>query len=175
MTTSHGGQTYKFGWFVAWSGLSSAVNPPLIKELGDVLELWGPVLGVTFLGSSLAMGVAAATVRPWSWYVLLVYQFLLLIWAGLYITMFKSDWKNGAMVAVSSLGWAVICFAYFYKRRAFFRAGRRWQCLERSWPRLVGPETVSHDARRGFGGLSPLHRSLFVAATAVGILMQQLL
>ena len=26
-----GGQTYKFGWFVAWSGFSSAVNPQLIR------------------------------------------------------------------------------------------------------------------------------------------------
>jgi hypothetical protein len=174
VTTSHGGQTYKFGWFVAWSGLVSAVNPQLIKDLGDVLSTWGPVVGVAFEGSNLAMGVAAVTVRPWSWYVLLVYQLFLLLWGGLYILIFKSDWKNGAMVAVLSLAWAILCFVYFYKRRAFFRARWRWQWLERSWPRLVGPEIVSPDARPGIRGLSLLRRWLFAAATAIGVLVQQL-
>ena len=102
-----GGQTYKFGWFVAWSGFSSAVNPQLIKDLGDVLVTWGPILGVAFEGSNLAMGVAAATARP-------------------------------------------------------------------SWPRLVGPEIVNPVARPGLGELSPLRRSLFVAATVAGVLIQQL-
>ena len=174
VTTGHGGLTYKFGWFVAWSGLTSAVSPRPIKDFGDALEIWGPVVGATILSSNLIMGVAAATVRPWSWYVLLVYQLLLPIWGGLYITIFQTDWKNSLMVALFALGWATICFAYFYKRRALFRARWRWQWLERSWPRLVGPETVNPDARRGFGGLSPLGRRLFVAATAIGMLAQQL-
>jgi len=174
VTTSPSGQTYKFGWFVAWSGLVSAVNPQLIKDLGDALPTWGPVVGVAFQGSNLAMGVAAATVRPWSWYVLLTYQLFLLLWGGLYITIFKSDWKNGVMVAVISLAWATICCIYFYKRRALFRARWRWRWLERSWPKLVGPEIASPEARPGLGGLSPLRRSLFVAAIAIGLVVQQL-
>jgi len=171
VTATRDGQTYKFGWLIALSGLTNAVNPKLIADLGSVLGTWGTVIGLMVAGWSLAIGLAAAAVRPRSWYVLLVCQLVGLTWGALYMTLIAHDWRNRAMVAVFSLGWSVICFAYFYKRRALFRASRRWQWLERSWPRVIGPETLSPDARPGFAGLSPLHRSLFVVAIAISLII----
>jgi hypothetical protein len=142
--------------------------------MGDVLGTWGIVLAAIGAGSSLAMGVAAATVRPWSWYVLLAYQLFVVIWGALYVTFVARDLEAGAIVAVFSLGMAMVCFAYFYKRRALFGARWRWQWPERSWPRLAGPEIVGPDARPGFRGLPPQRRWLFVAATVIWVLMQLL-
>jgi len=170
-TATRAGQTYKFGWLVAWSGLANAVNPGLISDLGYMLGAWGAVLGILIAGWSLAIGVAAAAVRPWNWYVLLASPLLGLAWGGLYATLIARDWGSRAVVAVFSLTASVICFSYFYKRRALFRARWRWQRLERSWPRLVGPETLSAGARPGFTGLSPLLRNLFVAAIAIGLVI----
>ena len=163
-TSSRAGQTYKFGWLVAWSGLANAANPKFIGFLGYVLGPWGAVLGVLMAGWSLAIGVAAAAVRPWSWYVLLTSPLFGLAWGGLYATLIARDWGSRAVVGVFSLAMSVVCFSYFYKRRALFRAAGRWQRLERSWPGLDGPATLGADARPGFSGLSPLHRRLFVAA-----------
>ena len=97
-----------------------------------------------------------------------------LTWGGLYMTLVARDWEARLMVAVFSLTIPVISFAYFYRRRALFRARWRWQWLERSWPRFIGPETLSPDARPGFSGLSALQRRLFVAAVAIGLVIEQL-
>jgi len=174
VTTTRGGHTYKFGWLVAFGGLTNAVNPRLINDLGNMLDTSGTVLGVMVAGWSLAVGVAAAAVRPWSWYVLLASQLFGLTWGGLYMTLVARDWEARVMVAVFSLTISVISFAYFYRRRALFRARWRWQWLERSWPRFIAPETLSPDARPGFSGLSPLQRRLFVAAVAIGLVIEQL-
>lgn len=173
MTTTRTGQTYKFGWLVAWGGLTNAVNPNLIA-LSDILGASGIVLGVMVAGWSLATGVAAAAVRPWSWYVLLASQLFGLTWGGLYMALVARDWENRVMIAVFSVAIFSISFVYFYKRRSLFRARWRWQWLERSRPRFIGPETLSPDARPGFSGLSPLQRSLFVAAVAIGLVIEQL-
>jgi hypothetical protein len=167
MTPTREGQTYKFGWFVASSSLAQAINPQLIKGLGDAFGLWGTVFATMVAGWFLAIGISAVAVRPWSWYVLLAAQWFLLVWGGLYIAFVAIDWNARAWVAVSSVGVAMIYFVYFYKRRSLFRARWRWEWLERSWPRLIGPETISPDARPGYGGLSPLRQALFTAATAI--------
>jgi len=171
VTTTRAGRAYKFGWLVAWSGLANAVNPKLINDLGYILGPWGIVLGVLIAGWSLAIGIAAAAVRPWSWFVLLASPLFVLAWGGLYMTLIARDWGSRAVVAVFSLTTSGICFSYFYKRRALFRARWRWQRLERSWPGLAGPETLSAGVRPGFTGLSPLHRKLFVAAIAIWLVI----
>ncbi len=172
MTTIPAEQSYKFGWLVALVSLANTINPTLIAYLGDTLGTWGTMLGVVVAGRSLAVGIAAAAVRPWSWYVLLAAQLFELTWGGFYMTLLARDWEASLMVAVFSLTIAVTCFAYFYKRRSFFQARWRWQWLERSWPRLVGPETLSPSARPGFIGLSRLQRTLFVAAVAIGLVIK---
>lgn len=80
----------------------------------------------------------------------------------------------GALVAVFSLAMSAINFAYFYKRRALFRANGRWRWLERSWPGLIGPETLGPDVHPGFTGLSPLYRALFAAAVVIALAAQLL-
>ena len=172
MTASQVGQTYRFGWCLAWSGLAGAVNPQMIEGLGSVLGTWGIVLGLVTGGWSLAAGVAAAAVRPWSWYVLLVSQLFALVWSGLYIVFVARDWKTMVMVAGFSLGASAISFVYFYKRRALFRARWRWEWLERTWPRLVGPEAIGPDVRPGFRGLSPARRRLFAGTVGIWILLE---
>lgn len=95
-------------------------------------------------GWSLAVGVAAAAVRPWSWYALLVSQLVGLIWGALYMAFVALTWADRVMVVVFSLAMSGINFAYFCKRRALFRAN--------------GP---------GFTGLPPLYRVLFAAAVVM--------
>ena len=140
MTTTRAGQTYKFGWLVAWSALANAANPKFTSDLGSMLGPWGAVLGVLIAGWSLAIGVAAAAVRSWSWYVLLTSPLFGLAWGGLYVTLIARDWGSRAVVGIFSLAMSGVCFSYFYKRRTLFRATWRWPRLERSWPRLVGPD-----------------------------------
>ena len=154
--------------------IPNSVNPRLFSDLGDLLGPLGIALGVTVAGWSLAMGVAAAAVRAWSWYVLLASQLLLLVWGGLYMTLVASDWVNRAMVGVFSLTFAVVSFVYFYKRRALFRARWRWGWLEHSWRAVIGPETLSPEARPGFSGLSSLHRRLFIVAVGLMIVIGRL-
>jgi len=123
------GQSYRYGWLTAFGGLANVVSPAFVAGLA---------------GWSLAVGVAAAAVRPWSWYVLLVSQLVGLIWGALYMAFVALTWADRVMVVVFSLAMSGINFAYFYKRRALFRAN--------------GP---------GFTGLPPLYRVLFAAAVVM--------
>ena len=138
------GQSYRYGWLTAFGGLANAVSPAFVAGLDAVLGAWGTALALMVAGWSLAVGVAAAAVRPWSWYVLLVSQLVGLIWGALYMAFVALTWADRVMVVVFSLAMSGINFAYFYKRRALFRAN--------------GP---------GFTGLPPLYRVLFAAAVVM--------
>jgi hypothetical protein len=168
------GQPYRYGWLTALGGLVNVVNPAFIAGLGAVLGAWGTALALMVAGWSLAVGVSAAAVRPWSWYVLLVSQLVGLILGALYMAFVALTWADRVMVAVLSLAMSAINFAYFYKRRALFRANGRWRWLERSWPGLIGPETLGPDVHPGFTGLSPLYRALFAAAVVMALAAQLL-
>jgi hypothetical protein len=138
------GQSYRYGWLTAFGGLANVVSPAFVAGLDAVLGAWGTALALMVAGWSLAVGVAAAAVRPWSWYVLLVSQLVGLIWGALYMAFVALTWADRVMVVVFSLAMSGINFAYFYKRRALFRAN--------------GP---------GFTGLPPLYRVLFAAAVVM--------
>jgi len=157
-----GGQTYKLGWLTAISCLTGAFNP-------DLFEANGVALGVVHACGFLVVGFAAAVVRPWSWHVLLTSPALLPVYGGYYMAFVAHDWMNRAMVAVIAVTSAVLQFAYFYKRRAMFGARWRWGRLERSYPRLVGPEIRDPVPIPGFAGLSYPRRLLFVAVVLAGI------
>src|SRR5262245_12958002 len=118
------------------------------------------------------MGLAAAAVKPWSLYVLLAGQAVLLC-AFLLIALVPSEMPKMAMIA-GALTHTTVCFTYFYKRRGLFRAQWRWHWLERrSW--LKGPDTINPDARPGFMGLTPARRRLFVAIVLVLCIVGSLL
>lgn len=165
--TTQSGLTYKFGWLVAWGALTNTADPALIKDWSNVLGAWGSVLGIMMSGWNLVIGLAAAAVRPWSWYVLLGCFAFGPVWGAIYMTLIAPDWRSRAVGAVGALAFSLIGFAYFYRRRALFRARWQWPTLERWWPRLIGPETLGHDVQPGFTGLSSLRRGLFIAATAI--------
>jgi hypothetical protein len=119
------------------------------------------------------MGLAAAVVRPWSWYVVLSSLAFPPVWGGLCIVFVTYDWLNRIGVAVVAVAVSVFPFAYFYKRRAMFGARGRWRRLERSCPRLIGPETRNPDRVPGFAGLSNRSRMFFLAVVAALILLNK--
>ena len=164
-------QGYKFGWLVAAGGLSNLGNPALVEGWGLMLSTGGLALAALVAAWSVVMGVAAAAVRRWSWYVLLVGHVLGLAWIALYVTLVAPAWSDAAVALVVAPVYSVLSFAYFYKRRALFGAAWRWRLLERCCPAVVGPETRSPDARPGFTGLSLGHRILFIVITALLILI----
>ena len=162
-------QGYAFGWYIACGSLAmSAMTARATPAeyglpLDAVLRIWWVV-----------MGVAAAAVRPWSWYVLLSCLALYPVWGGLYMAFVANDWQNRMFVALSAAAMTVVFFAYFYKRRAMFRAKGRWRRLERWCPRLVGPHMHNSDRVPGFAGLSNPSRLYFVAIVAALILLDRL-
>jgi hypothetical protein len=164
-------QGYTFGWVVACGGLSNLGNPALVESWGTLLNTGGIALAGVVAAWSVVVGLAAAAVRPWSWYLLLVCHGLGLVWAGLYVTFVAPAWSDVAVAAVVTPVYGVLSFVYFYRRRALFGARGRWRLLERWWPRVVGPETVSPGARAGFTGLSLGRRLLFIVVTALLILI----
>lgn len=68
------------------------------------------------------MGLAAAVVKPWTWYVVLSSLALPVVWGGLYIVSLTYDWPNRIGVALVAVAMSVFPFAYFYKRRVLFGA-----------------------------------------------------
>jgi hypothetical protein len=164
-------QGYKFGWLVAAGGLSNLGNPALVEGWGMLLGTGGVALAGLVTTWSVVMGFAAAAVRPWSWYVLMVGHALGLAWVALYVTLVAPAWSDAAVLLAVSPVYSVLSFAYFYKRRALFGAVGRWPLLERCCPVVVGPERRDPVARPGFTGLSLGHRLLFVVVTALLILI----
>lgn len=156
---------YGFGWLVAWGALTSVVDLSLIRDWGNVRGVEGAALAAMISGWNLIIGIAAAAVRPWSWYVLLGCFAFGPVWGAIYMTLIAPDWRSRAVGGVGALTMSFLSLVYFYRRRVLFRAKWRWFTLERWWPRLRGPERLSPDTPRGFAGLSTLRRGLFIAAT----------
>ncbi len=88
MTTIRGEQGYKFGWFVAWINFAVAADPSTISAMRSAVGGWGTVVGIAVAGSHVATGVAAAAVRPWSWYLLLASVLFRLVWGN--VSTFES-------------------------------------------------------------------------------------
>ena len=114
------------------------------------------------------------TVRPWGWYVLLASQPLLLVWAVVYTIAFGSGRTDVVIIFVLATVSAVLGFAYFYKRRPMFGATWRWRGLERWLPGWARSESIDPVVRRGFAGLSPVRRRVFIAATLLVIVIELL-
>lgn len=156
-------QRYLFGWVVACGGLSNLGNPALVAGWsGPAAALAGVVTAW-----SLVLGLAAAAVRPWSWYVLMVCHALGLAWIGLYAHLVAPRWLDALVALGVGLPYTVISFVYFYRRRAMFGASRRWRGLEGWWPGVAGPETAAPSPSRGFGGLALRHRLLVIVIVAL--------
>ncbi len=123
-------QTYKFGWIFAflsfhiayWAYVESSYNP-YFNSFHSVM--------------SLVQGVAAVSVRPWGWYVL-VFSFPINLPIALYDGL--THGTHAILFLPSSVIFHVLSFVYFYKRRAMFCATRRWRWLERWCPTIAGPE-----------------------------------
>jgi hypothetical protein len=158
------GQTYKFGWLTAIGFLYGASDP-------DQFATNGAVLGAVFAVAQMVVGLAAAAVRAWSWFVLLAFQALMLVYGGYYVTFIAHTPTDRTIVAVTALTLPALQFAYFYKRRAMFGATWRWQLLERWLPALVGPETRDPGRVPGFVGLSRNRRLAFVIVVLVGFVL----
>ncbi len=158
-------QSYLFGWCIAGGSLVMSASSTLM-ELGLPLE-------VIFRVWYVVVGLAAAVVKPWSWYVVLFCLVLLPVRGGLYIAFEVNDWQNTIITALGSAAITMVYSAYFYKRRAMFGATGRWRRLEQLWPGLIGPETRTSDRVPGFAGLSNPSRVCFVAIVATLILLDQ--
>ena len=171
---SRSGQTYKFGWVFSVSSLTTCVDLGVINYWTPWLGAWGSPLGIVSAGWFTAAGIAAAVVRPWSWYVLLVTPGVGLLWVSLFVTIVAPSFMDMTIAAIGSVTSHVICFVYFYKRRALFRARWRWFALERWCPWLKGPETLGPGARPGFAGLSPARRRLFMVVVLLAALIRTL-
>lgn len=159
-------QGYALGWYVACSSLAMGASSALV--------LYGFPLDLVLRSSSLVVGLAAAIVKPWSWYALLASAALSPVWGGLYMTLVASDWPNRLFVALATVLMTVVFFAYVYKRRAMFGAKGRWRRLEHWCPRLIGPETHNSDRVPGFAGLSNPGRLYFLAIVVAFILLDNL-
>jgi hypothetical protein len=166
-TTSAPSRRYRFGWVVACTFLASAADPTIPMHLSASLGTGGLVVGGLYTLWKLVIGVAATTVRPWGWSVLLASQPLLLVWAVVYTIAFGSGRTDVVIIFVLAVVTAVLGFAYYYKRRTMFGATWRWRGLERWLPGWAGPESIDPDVRHGFAGLSPVGRRAFIAATVI--------
>jgi len=173
-TTSAPPQRYRFGWIFACTFLASAADPTMTMHLSASLGTWGLVVGGLYTLWKLVIGVAATTVRPWGWYVLLASQPLLLVWAVVYTIAFGSGRTDVVIIFVLATVSAVLGFAYFYKRRPMFGATWRWRGLERWLPGWARSESIDPVVRRGFAGLSPVRRRVFIAATLLVIVIELL-
>jgi hypothetical protein len=163
-------QRYRFGWSLACVSLASAADPTLAMQLGAVLGTGGVVVAGLYTVWKLVIGVAAAAVRPWGWYVLLASLPLVLVWAGVYTIAFGSERTDVVIIFVLAAVSGVLGLAYVYKRRTMFGARWRWRGLERWLPSWAAPEsspTIGH----GFAGLSPVRRRVFIAATLLMIVI----
>jgi len=173
-TTSAPSQRYRFGWLVACTSLASAADPTITVHLSASLGTWGLVVGGLYTIWKLVIGVAAATVRPWGWYVLLASQPLILVGAVVYTIAFGSGRTEVVIIVVLAVVIAVLGFAYYYKRRTMFGATRRWRGLERWLPGWAGPESIDPVGTHGFAGLSPVRRRAFIVATLLVIVIELL-
>jgi len=160
-------QGYAFGWYVASISLAMSANSTQVLHgfpLEDlVLRSW-----------YLVVGLAAAIVRPWSWYALLSCVALSQVWGGLDIVFVANDWQRRMFIALATAAITVVLFAYFYKRRAIFRAKWRWRGLEQWCPSLIGPQTHNSDRVPGFAGLSNRGRLYFIGIVAALIVLDKL-
>ena len=166
-TTSAPSQGYRLGWLVACTSLASAADPTMTMHLSASLGTWGLVVGGLYTLWKLVIGVAATTVQPWGWYVLLASQPLLLVWAVVYMIAFGPGRTDVVIIFVLATVTAGVGFAYFYKRRAMFGATWRWRGLERWLPGWAQSQSVDPVVRRGYAGLSPVRRRAFIAATVI--------
>ena len=94
-------QSYLFGWCMAGGSLVMSASSTLM-ELGLPLE-------VIFRVWYVVVGLAAAVVKPWSWYVVLFCLVLLPVRGGLYIAFEVNDWQN---TIITALGSAAITMVY---------------------------------------------------------------
>lgn len=163
-------QRYVFGWLVAVGGLSNLGNPALTEGWGTLLGTGGAPLAGVVTAWSVVVGLAAAAVRPWSWYVLLGCHALGLLWIASYVAFRAAAWHDVAIAAGLGLLYTGLSFVYFYRRRAMFGAGGRWRALERLWPGIRGPETVCPESSLGFAGL-PLRLKLLVVVVVILLVM----
>jgi hypothetical protein len=167
-------QGYTFGWIVACVGLSNLANPALVQgwsgsggTLAGGVTAWSVVLGMVAAVGSVVLGLAAAAVRPWSWYVLMACHALGLAWIGLYARLVAPGWLDALVALAVGLPCTVFSFVYFYRRRAMFGAARRWEWLEGWWPRVAGPVTAAPGSSRGFTGLPWRYRLLVIVVVAL--------
>ena len=158
-------QGYAFGWYVACTSLAMSTN--------SALAVYGFPLDLVLRSSYLVVGLAAAIVRPWSWYALLASVALYPGWGGLYIALVASDWRNRLFVALATVLMTVAFFGYFYKRRAMFGAKGRWRRLEQWCPGLIGPQTHTSVRVPGFAGLSNPRRLFFVAILVALVMLNK--
>ena len=158
-------QPYRFGWVMAVVGLEGAY--PNIQDFG---------LGVGLLVAvwSLLMGLAAAFVQPWGWYVLMGSYPLQLVFAPLSFVFIVTPSPLVLKVIFLALApaLATVAAVYFYRRRATFGATWRWRTGERWWPRLAGPDVSAGGATRGFLGLSWRRRLVLVVVVGLLLLMR---
>jgi hypothetical protein len=167
MTTPTGvPQGYKFGWIVACGGLSNLGNPALLQSWSG-LGTPGATLAGVVTAWSVVLGLAAAAVRPWSWYLLMACHGLGLVWIALYARLVAPGWPDALVALGVGLPYTLFSFVYFYRRRAMFGAARRWRGLERWWPAVAGPESAAPGSSRGFAGLALRHRLLVVVIVAL--------
>lgn len=164
-------QGYKFGWLVAVGGLSNLGNPGLVDSWTALLATGGVTLAGVVTAWSVVNGVAAAAIRPWSWYVLLGCHALGLAWVGLYAAFVAPVWSDVAVAVGVGVPYSVLGFAYFHRRRAAFGARGRWRALERAWPRIVGPEVADPGSPRGFTALPLGQKILVVVVVALLVLI----
>ena len=163
-------QGYTFGWLIAVGGLSNLGNPGLVDSWDVLLGTGGLTLAGVVTAWSVVNGLAAAAVRPWSWYVLLGCHGLGLVWVGLYAAFVARAWSDVAVAVGVGVPYSVLSFVYFYRRRAMFGARGRWRALERVWPRIIGPEVPGPGSSRGFTGL-PLGQKILVVVVVALLVM----
>ena len=158
--TSH--QSYVYGWVFAVIQLSYWRHH---------FQGWNDVMTYLWILWYVSTGIAALSVRPWAWYLLVgghsawLVQGVVRYSAGYWRAAATADSLSARLYIagawVFALTWAALTIVYFYRRRAMFGAARRWLALERRWPGLAGPELYVGKPR-GFLGLSSRGRVLFV-------------
>src|ERR1700751_140517 len=105
-------QPYTFGWILACLSLGHSYLDA---------ERVAVAYGIAIAGGSLATGLAAALVRPWGWYALLLYGPSSIVAATLYFAHFgKGPSISDLIPMLLFLLWIVLVSGYFYRRRAMF-------------------------------------------------------
>lgn len=128
---------YLGGYFWVFGGIAGflrALEQAPQEPIGSLVEALVALL----------VGAAAAVRQPWGWYVLLVINVLsLILMIALIIVGISVGGDLSGLLGIffGIYGFvSVLWFIYFYKRRSRFGARARWKWLERTFPRLVGPE-----------------------------------